>query len=281
MMEVFEFKRAAFDRPMLENYARLFSLCFPRSSKLTVEYLHWLYTLCPDGYAVGYDAFADGRLVAHYVVVPVCFASAEGSVIRGCWSLNTATHPEYQRKGLFVKLAEATYAAAHSEGSNFVVGVANNNSTPGLVRRLGFLNVGQLSTEIGYFRSHLVRQSSGWMRRWNGASMSWRLKNPSAKYEVHWHGQSVTVYRPFLNGLVNIDLGDLPSDWFERSSQAVMRRALPAIRVSFGRQSRGVFVNISKRLLPSPWNVIWRQLSPEQTFSPTEIRMVGLDLDSF
>jgi GNAT superfamily N-acetyltransferase len=280
-MDAFQFNRVGFDPQMLADYVELFAACFPGNKKLTVEYLRWLYALSPDGSAIGHDAFADGRLAAHYVVVPVNFSSAQGQVIKGCWSLNTATHPDFQGKGLFVKLAEATYATAHGEGCGFVVGVANQNSTHGFVRRLGFANLGQLSTEVGYFPAKLAADGIGWARHWNSSTMSWRLKNPSARYRVQRGSRATTVYRPLRNGFVNVDLGDFPNDWFEQSDQTAIGQLLPSVRVSFGGQPRGLSIRIPNRMLPSPWNVIVRQLSPALSLDPSKIVVRGLDLDTF
>ena len=280
-MDHFVFKRVDVEAAALDGYSRLFSACFPGRSKLTVEYLRWLYSLNPDGGAIGYDAFSEGRLAAHYIVVPIVFSLADGRELKGCWSLNTATHPDFQGKGLFIKLAEKTYETAEREGCDFVVGVANQNSTSGFLRRLGFANIGQLATEIGYFRIELDERGRGWRRRWNPSVMSWRLKNPSASYKVIRQGASAVVLRPVMHGIVNMQLGDFPSDYFRETDTSIVQSMLPSVRVSFGLLSNGLVVDVPKRLMPSPWNVIFRQLGPKQVVVPAEIRMIGLDLDTF
>ena len=63
---------------------------------------------------------------------------ATGSITRAALSLNTAVHERGRGGGVFVELGERTVGKAAELGVESVVGVANANSTPGFVRRLGF-----------------------------------------------------------------------------------------------------------------------------------------------
>ena len=62
----------------------------------------------------------------------------------GALSLNTAVHERARGGGVFTRLAEETYDKARVRGIRVVVGVANANSTPGFVKRLGFTSIGPL-----------------------------------------------------------------------------------------------------------------------------------------
>lgn len=64
----------------------------------------------------------------HCVCVPETFILIEKTE-RTLLSLNTATYPKYQGKGLFTKLAEKTYEASVQQGFHSIHGVANANST--------------------------------------------------------------------------------------------------------------------------------------------------------
>jgi GNAT superfamily N-acetyltransferase len=280
-MVTFKFKRAKFDLHMLAQYVGLFATCFPGNSKLTVEYLQWLYANNPHGRAIGYDAFSEGRLVAHYVTVPVMFAVPDGSDLKGCWSLNTATHPEFQGKGLFVQLAEKTYEDAAIEGCSFIVGVANQYSSHGFIRRLGFSNLGHLVTQFGYSKTQAKEEQRGWGRRWNSSTLRWRLKNPSARYDVRRRGDSAVVSTHVLHEMINVDLGNFPVSYFDTVERQVLKDIFPSIQIAFGNTSKGLLVRVPQRLLPSPWNVIFRRLGAEQLVPPAELQIVGLDLDTF
>src|SRR5205814_9366938 len=109
----------------------------------TADGLAWRYRDNPAGQVVGADAWDGARLAAHYVTCPL-EARIDGAVVKGLLSLNTATHPDYQGRGLFTTLAEAAYAQGAAAGYGFVIGVANAYSTPGFVRRLAFQHVDRL-----------------------------------------------------------------------------------------------------------------------------------------
>ena len=96
---------------------------------------------------VGADAWDGERLAAHYVTCPM-EAVVEGRVAKGLLSLNTATHPDYQGRGLFTTLAQAAYAQGAAAGYEFVVGVANANSTPGFLKRLEFQHEARLQAGL-------------------------------------------------------------------------------------------------------------------------------------
>ena len=96
------------DESSIQKYIELFAACFPGASHYKAEYLRWLYRANPAGAVVGFDAWDGEILAAHYACVPARMLIG-GRACRALLSLNTATHPSYQGKGLFTKLAAATY----------------------------------------------------------------------------------------------------------------------------------------------------------------------------
>ena len=99
-----EFKRVRTDERALDAYVSLFKTCFPTAKHLDKEYLTWLYADNPTGRVVGFDAFDEGRLAAHYSCIPADL-TLNGKIVRGLLSLNTATHPDLRcRKGRGVRL---------------------------------------------------------------------------------------------------------------------------------------------------------------------------------
>jgi GNAT superfamily N-acetyltransferase len=176
-----------YDTSTLSRYAELFSKCFPASAGFTLDYLDWLYRLNPDGLAIGFDAWDGNKLVAHYVCVPVK-ALVSGRTVHALLSLNTATHPDYQGRGLFTKLAQFTFAAGAGAGLDCVFGVANANSTGGFVRKLGFRLVEPLEAKIGYggleIDWDIVDQTALFARQWSPDSLKWRCANPSAQFSL-------------------------------------------------------------------------------------------------
>ena len=114
--------------PLLSQYQALFASCFPDATHLDAQYLSWLYGDNPAGPVIGFDAWDGDVLAAHYVCVPAA-AMLHGKPSRVLLSLNTATAPSHQGKGLFTKLANATYDRGAELGFDAVYGVANANSS--------------------------------------------------------------------------------------------------------------------------------------------------------
>ena len=130
---------------------------------------------------VGYNAWEAGRLAAHYACVPA-HVHALGAPRRALLSLNTATHPEFQGRGLFTKLADHTYAAAAASGFELVYGAANASSTPGFVRKLGFQLVAPLDSRIGAGRLGRIdwpraQAQAAFARSWSEPELAWRMAN--------------------------------------------------------------------------------------------------------
>jgi len=242
----------------LEAYSRLLNAAFA-SDRFTTAALAWRYRDNPAGAVVGADAWDGERLAAHYVTCPL-EARIDGQVVRGLLSLNTATHPDYQGRGLFTALAEAAYAQGKASGHGFVIGVANANSTPGFLRRLAFQHVGRLHAGV---LARLPRRFADaplqYQGAWGDEGLAWRLANPDGRYVVARRGELTAIWArthlPFvrcaaiLPGRPTANLASAPL------CASLFLGLEP--RMSLGRQG---FVPIPQRLRPSPLNLIWRAL---------------------
>ena len=153
-------------RGNITRHEALFSLCFPKSN-LSRPYIEWLYFSNPLGNVVGFDAMDGEVLAAHYACIPTRIGNSLGLL-----SLNTATHPEYRSKGLYQRLAKMTYER-WSQGFNFVVGVANAQSSTAFVKHLGFTEIGRLKLRVG----ELHRPTVG-ARTWTVPEIDWRISSP-------------------------------------------------------------------------------------------------------
>ena len=115
-----------------------------------MEYFAWQFLEGPKGRPIAHcarpDDAAAGALAGVYLVTP-------GTLLAGTHTLEfstsvyTATHPDYQRRGIFGRLAELTYDKCSREGIAGTVGVPNNNSLPGF-RRLGFQVLGSMEVLV-------------------------------------------------------------------------------------------------------------------------------------
>jgi GNAT superfamily N-acetyltransferase len=147
-MGEFTFQPTTIAPAAMDTYIDLFRACFPAAKQYSRTFLSWQYADNPDGAVVGTDAFAGGQLAASYVCLP-CRVVVRGRETRALLSLNTATHPKYQGKGLFTRLADATYSRAADSGFDIVFGVANQNSIRGFSTKLGFQDVCGLDARVG------------------------------------------------------------------------------------------------------------------------------------
>src|ERR1700761_499619 len=164
----------------LEAYSRLLNASFA-TDRFNAAALAWRYRDNPAGQVVGADAWDGERLAAHYVTCPL-EARIDGRVVKGLLSLNTATHPDYQGRGLFTTLAEAAYAAGAAAGYGFVIGVANANSTPGFLRKLGFQDVGRLEAGVlATLPRRFDETPVQYQGAWRSELLRWRLANPDGR----------------------------------------------------------------------------------------------------
>jgi hypothetical protein len=283
-----DFRATTTDPVALQHYAQLFRACFPATTHLDVPYLHWLYAENPAGPVVGMDAWEADRLAAHYVCVPA-HARLSGRDCRVLLSLNTATHPDFQGKGLFTRLADQTYAAGAQQGFDAVYGVANASSTPGFLKKLGFTLVSPLEARIGLGRidrnepAEQMRAST-FHRRWDASSLVWRCANPARPYRIERIGDGVmgasaSTGKPGLRAWAELPV----IDGFEATSAASLSLRLhlglrPAVR-----QRRGAaWFDLPDRLRASPLNLIFRGLGEGVAVPASDSIYFGqLDFDAF
>jgi Acetyltransferase (GNAT) domain len=87
---------------------------------------------------VGFIAYNNDNLpVAYYGVIP-CFIQHGKNIILAAQSADTMTHPRHRYKGMFVELANLTYALGEKLGIRLIVGFPNQNSYHAGVKKLGF-----------------------------------------------------------------------------------------------------------------------------------------------
>lgn len=288
MVEDVTYRPSRFDQPTLEDYSRLFAQCFPKARIGDLSYLDWLYRKNPHGEAVGFDALAGGIPVATYVCIPLAL-SLGGAGIKALLSLNTATAPAYQGRGLFTKLADMTYLRARKEGFSAVVGVANQNSVGGFTRKLGFQDVAGLDARIspGPRRGRdATAETSAEMRRvWSAEALRWRAANPLNPLRFHRaaHGalvaQGATQF-PALPVNAALLAADLDAPVLRRPNWPLPSLSLGLIPNGFAAPS--LSFPIPERLKPSPLRLIFKSLDdPVRRLDPGRVFWTFLDFDAY
>jgi GNAT superfamily N-acetyltransferase len=276
----YESRPLATDDASLDAYRALLGVT---SAPCEAEYLRWLYRDNPWGEAVGENAFVGGELAAHYATIPVA-ATLDGTPARGVLSLNTATHPTHQGKGLFTRLAEQTYARAADLGYQFVVGVANANSTPGFTRKLGFQLVTPLDVLVGIGRLAASRDDGvGFALAWTEPALGWRLRRPQARYVAAPRGDESIVYAHTHRAGILAYLTHAPRAL--AAELPPVKRTQPFrmwIGIDPHLRRRGLLAPLPDRWKPSPLNLIFRDLTATQRrLSRDTVRFTLLDFDAY
>jgi len=270
----------------IHQCAEFLSLVYPRTKQFSPNYLSWQYCENPDGQCIGFNAFYQKELVAHYVTIPFK-AEIFGKVSRGLLSLNTATHPSHQGKKLFTALAERTYDHGKNLGYDFIVGVANANSTPGFVRKLGFQLVGQLEAKIGLGDVVKKQVPVGIEYRgvWNPVRMSWRINNPSRSYYFAKHQEYIQILASTGKLGAMAMLGQVTPEIFD--SQKAYKRGFPSLKLWIGLNctvdwDKSMYVSIPNVLRPSPLNLIFKDLNESGLkLNPDQIIFDCMDFDAY
>ena len=280
-----DFVPVRYDDSACADYARLFADCFPGIDKFSREYLDWLYRCNPDGEVVGFDARDGDRLAAHYVCIPAR-AQVGDDEVRVLLSLNTATHPDYQGKGLFTKLAKLTYAAGAERGFDCIYGVANANSTPGFIRKLGFQLVVPLRAcvGIGPLGLDFSREASLQFRRiWSTQALAWRCACPVNPVIARVGSDRTTLLAPALLGGACVAAAELDSaSQVDAASGFASPLRLFIGRVPTAWRRSALYVDIPDRLRPSPLNMIYRSLSGRvMAIDPNAVFLSFLDFDAY
>ena len=200
-LEIREVRQAS-----VTDYANLLARSF-NGFKPSVEYLNWLYFENPRGEVKGFDAFDGEKLVGHYACIPIKVAGYKNDSLL---SLNTATHPDYQGRGLFSALATATYESVSTSYAN-VVGVANSKSIRGFVKYLGFENLGNLELRLGSLgrTTHGSRIYSKEELEWRGSCPGRNLRLLELAPGTCLVATRVKKYLPELKAIVPLAIPDI------------------------------------------------------------------------
>jgi GNAT superfamily N-acetyltransferase len=119
----------------------LFNRGFP--DERNIEQWTWQYRSNPAGKGMVFLADSDGRVVGHYAIIPTLFKVGLTEVL-GSQSVDTITHADFQKKGIFTTLARLAYKEARSQGVRLVYGYPNRFSHQGLVKRLEFREIARI-----------------------------------------------------------------------------------------------------------------------------------------
>lgn len=281
---MYQFERVNTGSAANKAHAKLLADVFGKPELFTETFIDWQYAQNPAGKIVGFNAMAGDTIAGHYVTQPLV-AKLNGQSTKGLLSLNTATHNDHRGKGLFTQLAEKSYEAAAAEGYGFVIGVANQNSVHGFLKKLGFASLGLLKAKIGLGSVPIPGTGSSveYERIWDVESLKWRLNNPSNKYFTK-HNSTVTYFSkthlPMVKAnLISLDKnGAYPKKEDMPFSPFTLYIGLdPAINFN-----GSLFFDIPERYKSAPLHLIFKDLTGKGLKpNPENMRFRLLDFDAY
>lgn len=112
--------------------------------EMALSHWKWKFAESPFGKGIIKLMFDDNWLIGHYAVIPMN-VQVQNTVVKAALSVNTMTHPDYERQGIFSYLAEETYSKCRQDGYGFVYGFPNENSYYGFTRKLSWTDLGRIT----------------------------------------------------------------------------------------------------------------------------------------
>ena len=119
----------------------------PPLLKRTPELFAWKHFDNPFGPSVAIVAESDDRIVGLRTFMRWDLDTPTGSTVRCVRAVDTATHPDYQRRGIFRRLTEEALEVAAAQGIDLVFNTPNERSGAGYVT-MGWREVGPVGVMV-------------------------------------------------------------------------------------------------------------------------------------
>jgi len=263
----------------IAKYATLLSKVFTTSHKFSFQYLKWLYAQNPLGQIIGTDAFFNGTLVAHNATIPVMYL-VDGKQTPAALAVNAVTDHAHQGKGLLIKLGNMTFESVQQHGLQFIVGVANKNSTYSYVQKFGFQLISPLTVLVGI--GNILHNSLYQYHIhsfWNSETLQWRLQNPAEKYFLSNNNVFVNTGKLGICALLH------SNNYFNLNINYLAKENAPLkMWIGMGENStkKGIFLNLPNKLKPSPLNFILKDMTGKfSSVKKEEIFFELIDFDAY
>jgi GNAT superfamily N-acetyltransferase len=124
--------------------------------KRTPELWRWKHVDNPFGRSLALVAEADGRIAGVRAMLRWDLTTPSGETFRCLRPVDTATDPDFGRRGIFRSLTEAAVSVATDQGIDLIFNTPNKVSGPGYLK-MGWQEVGP----IGVMVRPLLRRSGG------------------------------------------------------------------------------------------------------------------------
>ena len=115
--------------------------------KRTRELWAWKHERNPFGKSLALVAVSGGRIAGVRAMMRWDMATPEGPVLRCLRPVDTATHPEFGRQGIFRSLTESAIERAKESGLDLIFNTPNQASGPGYLK-MGWQEVGPIGVMV-------------------------------------------------------------------------------------------------------------------------------------
>jgi GNAT superfamily N-acetyltransferase len=110
-------------------------------------FFDWKHEQNPFGRSPGWVAIDGERIVGYRTFLRWEYQQDQGAAIRAVRAVDTATHPDFQGRGIFRRLTMAALDDLRDEGVRFVFNTPNSQSRPGYLK-MGWTQVGRLPASV-------------------------------------------------------------------------------------------------------------------------------------
>lgn len=251
-----EIKRCTFDHEAeLQQLVDLQNEVYQkRGLHFTKDIFQYWYLENPEGKIISYNAFDQGRLVAHQSFVPERML-VDGQITKCVRSMAVVTHPDYRGKGLLSQLTNAALGDVKNEGYAFAYAVTNGNSVSSFVNHCGFSFVTRLNVKMGFGKDLTEDGEKTYRRFWTKDSLNWRLGN--GKYS---RSGDVLIgkFKPCVNTIMGM-IDSLLMDSTEYKKNNVPCGI--SLYVGLGASLPWSYWDVPKFIKHSPFNLVFRDLT--------------------
>jgi len=225
-----------------------------RGLHFTKDIFRYWYLENPEGKVISYNAFDQGRLVAHQSFVPERML-VDGQITKCVRSMAVVTHSDYRGKGLLSQLTNAALEDVKNEGYAFAYAVTNGNSVSSFVNHCGFSFVTRLHVKMGIGKEFAEDGEKTYRRFWSKDSLNWRLGN--GKYS---RSDDVIIgkFKPGVNtimGMMDPSLMDAAEFHINNVPCGIK------LYVGLGASLPWSYWDVPKFIKHSPFNLVFRDLT--------------------
>jgi len=225
-----------------------------RGLVFTKDVFDFWYRQNPEGTVISYNAFDEGKMVAHQSFIPERML-VDGRIVKCLRSMAVVTLPDYRGRGLFSQLTNFAIKEAERQGYEFIYAVTNANSFPMFIKYCGFSFVTRLDVKIGVGTNVKEDGDKTYKRYWSAEALKWRVLH---KNYFRVGNNILGTYKYWVRTF----MGKMDTA-IAKSVQIPTKPSMfgPTLYVGLGAKLPKTYMNMPKFVKHSPFNLVFRDLS--------------------